>query len=403
MHAIAPRPAPLNPLLAATFEPPVMEARRWIAGRVFPAEKPLLNLSQAAPVDPPPEPLRRAIAEAALERPEAHLYGPVLGDGDLREAVAERWSALYGGRIGAGEVAITSGCNQAFCAAVATVAGPGDAVILPTPWYFNHRMWLDMAGIETVPLPCDADGMPDPERAAALIGPRTRALVLVTPNNPTGAAYPPELIAAFYALAQARGLALILDETYRDFRAAEGPAHDLFARDGWGETLVHLYSFSKVYRLTGHRVGAMVASAARLAQAEKFLDTLTICPTRLGQIAALHGLRHLGDWVAGERAEVLRRRDVLRAAFAEGVGGWRLLSSGAYFARVAHPFALRSDAVAQGLAAQQNLLALPGTMFAPLAAAGGDGSAETTLRIAFANADAAGLADCVRRLRAYAP
>jgi aspartate/methionine/tyrosine aminotransferase len=402
MHAPVIRPAPLNPLLAATFDPPVMEARRWIAGRAFPADKPLLNLSQAAPVDPPPEPLRRAIAEASLERPEAHGYGPVLGDTDLREAVAARWSALYAGRIAAAEVAITSGCNQAFCAAVATVAGPGDAVILPTPWYFNHKMWLDMAGVQAVPLPCGADGLPVPERAAALIGPRTRALVLVTPNNPTGAEYPPALVAAFFALAQARGLALILDETYRDFRAAEGPAHALFARDGWGETLIHLYSFSKVFRLTGHRVGALLTSAERLAQAEKFLDTLTICPARLGQIAALHGLRHLSDWVAAERAEVLRRRDTLRAAFAEGVGGWRLMSSGAYFARVAHPFALRSDAVAQALAARENLLALPGTMFAPLAAEGGDGTAETTLRIAFANADAAGLAECVRRLRAFA-
>ena len=403
MHAPAPRPAPVNPLLAATFEPPVMEARRWIAGRVFPADRPLLNLSQAAPVDPPPEPLRRAIADAALARPEAHAYGPVLGDADLREAVAERWSALYGGRIAPAEVAITSGCNQAFCAATAAVAGPGDAVILPTPWYFNHKMWLDMAGVTAVPLPCGEDGLPDPGRAAALIGPRTRALVLVTPNNPTGAEYPPDLIAAFFALAQARGLALILDETYRDFRAAEGPPHGLFARPDWAGTLIHLYSFSKVYRLTGHRVGAMVADAARLAQAEKFLDTTTICPSRLGQIAALHGLRHLGAWVEGERAEVLRRRDVLRAAFAGGVGGWRLLSSGAYFARMAHPFPLRSDAVAQALAATQNLLVLPGTMFAPLAAEGGDGSAEATLRVAFANADAAGLAAFVERLRAFAP
>jgi aspartate/methionine/tyrosine aminotransferase len=395
-------PAPINPVLAAALAPPVMEARRWIEGRSFPAERPLLNLSQAAPVDPPPEPLRRAIAEAALESPEAHLYGPVLGDPALRAAIAEGWSAAYRGAVAAEDVAVTSGCNQAFCAALATLAGPGDAVILPTPWYFNHRMWLDMAGVETVPLPCGEDGMPDPARAAALIGPRVRALVLVTPNNPTGAEYPPALVAAFHELCRARGIALVLDETYRDFRAGDGPAHDLFARPDWRESVVQLYSFSKVFRLTGHRVGALIAGPAHVAQAEKFLDTVTICPSRLGQVAALEGLRALGAWVAGERREMLARRRALEAGFAEGVGGWRLLSCGAYFAYVAHPFEADSDAVAKALVESQSLLTLPGTMFAPRRGEGGDGLAERTLRIAFANADAEGIAETLRRLRAFA-
>jgi aspartate/methionine/tyrosine aminotransferase len=395
--------APFSPTLGAAFPPPVMEARRWIAGRTFPDDRPLLNLSQAAPVDPPPQALREAMAEAALNRPEAHLYGPVLGDPDLREAVAGHWSRLYGGSISPEQVAITAGCNQAFCAAVATVAAPGEAVILPTPWYFNHKMWLDMAGVRAVTLPCGADGLPDPERAAALVDRDVRAIVLVSPNNPTGAEYPSALIAAFRDLCAARGLALILDETYRDFHSCAGAPHDLFARPGWDDTLIHLYSFSKVYRLTGHRVGALVAAGARIAQAEKFLDTVTICPARLGQIAALHGIRHLGDWVAGERAEILRRRSLVERAFAQGVGGWRLLSCGAYFAFLEHPFDIGSDHVARALVERSSLLVLPGTMFSPRRADGGDGSAERTLRLAFANADTAGIETFVARLRAFAP
>jgi aspartate/methionine/tyrosine aminotransferase len=76
----------------------------------------------------------------------------------------------------------------------------------------------------------------------------------------------------------------------------------------WDDTLIHLYSFSKAYRLTGHRVGAMVASEARLAEVEKFLDTVAICPPQVGQIAALWGMRNLGQWLAGERDEILARR-----------------------------------------------------------------------------------------------
>ncbi len=395
--------APISPLLSAALAPPVMEARRWIAGKTFPPERPLLNLSQAAPVDPPPESLRRAIAEAALDRPDAHLYGPVLGDPELRAEIAARWSDAYAGAVAPEDVAVTSGCNQAFCAALATLADPGEAVILPTPWYFNHRMWLDMAGVRTDPLPCSEAGLPDPEEAERLIRPETRALVLVTPNNPTGAEYPPALIDAVFDLCARRGIALVLDETYRDFRAAEGPAHGLFARPDWRDTLVHLYSFSKVFRLTGHRVGALIAGPERLAAAEKFLDTVTICPGRLGQIAALAGLRGLGNWVAEERREILGRRSAVEAGFAEGVGGWRLLSCGAYFAFVEHPFDMPSDAVAKALVETQSLLTLPGTMFAPRVEDGGDGRAERVLRIAFANADAAGIAETLRRLRAFAP
>ncbi len=403
---LPPHTAPFSPSLSAVFDPPVMAARRWIAGRDFPPDKPLINLSQAAPLDPPPERLRRAIADAALSDPQAHIYGPVLGAPALRAEIAARWSMLYGGAVAVEQVAATSGCNQAFCAAVATLAAPGDAVILPSPWYFNHKMWLDMSGVRAIPLPCGDDGLPDPDRAAALIAPGVRAIVLVTPNNPTGAEYPAGLLARFHALCAARGLALILDETYRDFHGGEGAPHGLFAAPDWDATLIHLYSFSKVFRLTGHRVGALLASPARLAQAEKFLDTVTICPNQLGQIAALEGLRTLSDWVAGERAEVLARRQILRDAFAAGVAGpdgapWRLLSSGAYFAFLEHPFDAPSDAVAQRLAEREHLLALPGTMFAPTRAQGGDGRAERTLRLAFANADAAGLAETVARLRAF--
>ena len=101
-----------------TFAPPVMEARRWIAGKDF-TDRPLINVSQAAPVDPPPAPLRAAMAEIVMEDAEAHLYGPVLGLPALREEVAKRWTASYGGEVRPAQVAITSGCNQAFAAAIA--------------------------------------------------------------------------------------------------------------------------------------------------------------------------------------------------------------------------------------------------------------------------------------------
>lgn len=395
--------APINPNLSRVFAPPVMEARKWLTHADFPADRPLLNVSQAAPVDPPPERLRQAMAKAVRDDPDVHLYGPVLGDAALREAVAARTRAIYGGAAGADGVAITSGCNQAFCAAVASLARPGDAVMIPVPWYFNHKMWLDMNGIEARLIPCDGAMLPDLKAARAAMDPGVKAILLISPNNPTGVEYPPALMTAFFRLAEEHGAALIVDETYRDFHSGTGPPHPLFTEPDWAETLIHLYSFSKVYRLTGHRVGAIVTGPNRLAQIEKFLDTVTICPSRLGQRAALEGLRTLDQWVAGERAEILSRRQTLRRLFAVRLPGWRLLSAGAYFAWVEPPFDIPSDILAERLVHEQSLLLLPGTMFAPAANEIRDWGAERQLRIAFANADLDGLAKLTDRLAAFRP
>jgi aspartate/methionine/tyrosine aminotransferase len=387
---------PLNPAMALTEPPPVMEARRWLDGVTFPPDRPLLNVSQAAPVEPPPLALRQALAEAALNNDAAHLYGPVLGLPALRAEISAQWSMAYAGQISPDQVAITQGCNQAFTAVMSTLAGSGDEVILPTPWYFNHKMWLDMQGVRTVPLATGAGLIPDPEAAAALITSRTRAIVLVSPNNPGGAEYPAEVLRGFMDLARSHGLALIVDETYRDFDSRPGRPHDLFLDPDWSDTLIHLYSFSKAYRLTGHRVGAVVAARARLAEVEKFLDTVAICPSQLGQIGALWGMQNLAQWVAGERDEILARRAAMVQGFQQ-LDGWSLLGCGAYFAYVAHPFAASSHDIARRLVTDAGVLLLPGTMFRPV----GEGLSE--LRIAFANVDAAGIAELFRRLNDFHP
>ncbi len=381
---------------ATTFAPPVMEARRWLEGVAFSDAQPLINVSQAAPVDPPPQAMREVMAETALKNDAAHLYGPVLGLPELRAELAQQWSLGYGGDIKPENVCITSGCNQAFAAAISTLTAEGDEVILPTPWYFNHKMWLDMAGVTSVPLPTGASLLPDLERAAALITDKTRAMALVTPNNPGGVEYPAELLRAFFELCQSKGIALIVDETYRDFDSRSGAPHDLFEDPDWAGTLIHLYSFSKAYRLTGHRVGAMVAAPTRLAEVEKFLDTVAICPNQIGQHAALWGMQNLGQWLAGERDEILDRRAAIEEGFpALAAKGWRLMGVGAYFAYAEHPFDLPSNELAPRLVQEAGILLLPGTMFMPET----DRAGERQVRIAFANLDRAGIGQLFTRLQ----
>ena len=391
--------ANVNPNLFGTMTSPVMESRRWIEGMIFPDDKPLINVSQAAPVDPPPAPLREALANAVLNDVDCHLYGAVLGMDTLRKEVAHQWSTAYRGELSQENVGITSGCNQAFCAAISSLCGPGDAVILPAPWYFNHKMWLDMAGIECRVLMCGEDMLPSAEEAVSLINNKVKAIVLVTPNNPCGVEYPPLLMDAFYELAKNAGISLVVDETYRDFHSRTGAAHALFERHDWQNNLIQLYSFSKAYRLTGHRVGAVISSAKRLAEIEKFLDTLTICPNQLGQRGALFGMRNLEGWLGDERAEILGRRAAMVEGF-KNLEGWKLKGCGAYFAYVSHPFLDSSDIVAQRLVKEASILALPGTMFSPILTKGGTGHAEAHFRIAFANIDRAEIGNLFKRLEA---
>lgn len=382
----------INPDLVRSIDPPVAEVRSWIAGRQFSPSRPLLDLAQAVPSYPPAESLRRHMAERTALF-ETAQYTPIAGIPALRSALAEHMSAGYGGAIAPSNVLITAGCNQAFCIAILALARSGDEVILPVPYYFNHHMWLQMQGIRSIALPFRPDraGIPDPSEAAGMITDRTRAIVLVTPNNPTGAICPPEVVAQFCELAAAHDIALILDETYKDF-VDTGTPHDLFTSPDWSRTLVQLYSFSKSFSLTGYRVGSLVAGEELIGQATKVMDTISICASRVAQDGALFGLSRLGDWVREKCAMINRRRAALAAIFRSNDPGYELISSGAYFAYVRHPFAnLDGLHVARRLADDHDLLCLPGSFFGP--------GQERCLRLAFANVTAEEMDTVGERLR----
>src|SRR5689334_20944275 len=319
-------PYPINPTLDAVTEPPIPEIRAWIAGREPVPGLALIDAARAVPDRPPPGALTDHLA-VRLAEPDMALYTEILGMPALRTAFAESLSRRYGGSVEPAQVGITAGGNQAFAVAMMGLAGPGDEVLLPLPYYWNHKMWLDMLGVRSVYLPFRPDraAVPDPADAAARITPRTRAIVLVTPNNPTGAVYPPETLAAFAALARAHGIALVVDETYKDFLPlADGagvpdglPApHALLAAPDWPDAVVQIHSFSKVFGLTGYRVGAVVAGERLMREIGKAMDCVAICAPRVGQEAALYGLRHLDSWVTGNRAALAARLAALRKAFA---------------------------------------------------------------------------------------
>lgn len=384
----------INPLVADVGSPPIPEAQSWTK-RYDGSYGPLINLSQAVPGNAPhPSLLERLAANAAS--PASAQYGPINGDMELRQAYAAELSRIYEGRIEPGDTAMTAGCNLAFFATMMLLARHGDAVLLPTPWYFNHQMSLDMLGIEARPLPCRADAgfVPTVADAERLIDGKVKAIVLVTPNNPTGAVYPAHVIEAFAELCRNRGIYLVIDETYRDFLPKSlNRAHGLFTTDEWRGSVIQLYSFSKSYAIPGHRIGAITADAKLIAQAAKILDCIQICPPRTAQAALPWAIEFLRDWREANRAEINTRADIFRQALAP-FPEWRIESAGAYFAYLSHPFADRSaQEVAEKLATERGVLCLPGSYFGP--------GQEGHLRVAVANVGADILAGLTERLRGF--
>lgn len=378
-----------NPNVLDCAAAPIAEAWSWVKN---PGSEQLIDMCQAVPAHLPPQSLRDYLGEA-IKNGEGATYTDIRGIQPLREALAANISARYAAEVVADDIIITAGCNQAFCSVIDTLCDKGDEVIIPLPCYFNHQMWLTIRGITQKYLSFDSKtALPDPQEAATLITSRTRAIVLVTPNNPTGATYSPGCIEQFYRLAREHGLALIVDETYRDFIDYEHLPHELFNQADWRDHFVHLYSFSKVFSLTGHRTGAVAAGPALLESIRKVQDCTAICAPHAGQLAALYGLQHLHDWKLEKARELQVRADLIKQAFDNPQLQYRLVSAGAYFAYIEHPFESPSRDVVKRLIQEFDLVCLPGSYFGR--------EQEKFIRLAFANVHEKYFDEVIHRLLA---
>ena len=376
-----------NPNVIECASAPIAEAWSWVTN---PTSDRLIDMCQAVPGHLPAQSLLDHLAES-IKQGKGTTYTDIEGILPLREALANNINQRYQAKINADDLIITSGCNQAFCSVIDTLCREGDEVIIPLPCYFNHEMWLSTRGVKTQFLPFNTHtAIPDHNLVAPLINSKTRAIVLVTPNNPTGAIYSPECIEAFYQTAKKHNIALIVDETYRDFSDSSVPPHQLFQHPDWGDHFIHLYSFSKVFSLTGYRTGAVAASAVFFDQMKKVQDCTAISAPHVGQLAALYGLQNLDDWKAEKAQQLQERAIAIKAAFQHPKLKYRLVSAGAYFAYVEHPFKLPSREVVKRLIQDFEIISLPGSYFGE--------QQECFIRFAFANIDQSYFDEVIDRL-----
>jgi aspartate/methionine/tyrosine aminotransferase len=260
---------------------------------------------------PPPSAL--AALSSFPSTPADHRYGPVEGTAALRAAITRKLAAENGISLEASRVVVTAGSNMAFAHAVLAVTEPGDEVILPTPYYFNHDMAVGIAGCRTVRVPTDVAYQLQPDAIRAAITPRTRALVTISPNNPTGAVYPETALREVNALCRHHGLYHVHDEAYEHFTYDHARRFSPGSIEGASPHTISLFSLSKTYGMASWRVGYMVIPETLSDAIAKIQDTLLICPPLVAQHVAVAALERGAGYC---RAQVTALTDVRRTVLA---------------------------------------------------------------------------------------
>jgi aspartate/methionine/tyrosine aminotransferase len=259
---------------------------------------------------PPPEAVEAAREAAGLTASDR--YGPVEGSPALIEALGRKLRHENGLALDGSRLLVTAGSNMAFLSVVQAITSPGDEIILPAPFYFNHEMAVRIADCTPVIVPADRDYQIDPDSLARAVTPRTRAIVTVSPNNPSGAVYPADALRDVNALCARLGLLHISDEAYEYFTWDAARHFSPASLPGAGAHTISLYSLSKAFGFAGWRIGYMVIPEALNEAVYKVQDTVLICPPLVSQAAALACVSVGRPWTAGFLEPLARvRREVV--------------------------------------------------------------------------------------------
>ncbi|WP_411871888.1 aminotransferase class I/II-fold pyridoxal phosphate-dependent enzyme [Vulcanococcus limneticus] len=332
-----------------------------------------LSLGQGMVNWGPPPAVQIALREALLvdtpgnapagNHPDLNAYGPVEGEPELRAAIARHLRQEHNLDLSGSALLVTAGSNMAFNAVVQVLCDPGDELILPVPYYFNHAMAIQLAG--GVPLAVEAGVVPDPERLATAITPRTRAIVTVSPNNPSGAVLPRTVLEAINRLCAERGLLHLHDEAYALFGYGGAQPWSPASQPGSGAHTVSFGSLSKSHGMAGWRLGWAVVPEALMPALAKVQDTVLICAPRLVQHAAVAALEAGGDWCRDRIATLADRRQQVLEALAIPGAPWRLMvqPEGAFYALLELDSPLPADTAMERLIREHGVALVSGSSF----------------------------------------
>lgn len=399
---------PVPPRVAKISLPPfdVLNTR---AAKMRGEGRDVITLGQGVPGFGPPPAALEAVRRA-LSDPATHLYCADAGLLSLRRALSENLATSYGIDAAPHDLIITAGGNQAFMLAALTLLDAGDEVILSAPYFVNQEMALRAIGVTPVEAAVsEAHGFQtrwsdiEPHITA-----RTRAVVLCTPSNPTGAVIPRDDLTHIVLELRTRGITVLCDETYMHFvydmnesakvpgcQSAKGASRHASAAavEGWRDNVVLLGTFSKSFGMTGWRLGYMLADAELCEQAIKIQDAMIICAPVVAQVAAEAAVRESWEYAHAYHDELLARRRVLAEELASIPGLHWTPAGGSFFAFVRVEGCTDSVALSTAILDAVEVVTIPGATFGR--------SGEGYLRLSYGAADEATLRRACARLREF--
>lgn len=335
-----------------------------IVGELIKAYPGTISLGQGVVYYGPPQESLRSIKQFYADD-NNHKYKAVEGIPELRAVIAEKLRSENGISINdSNRLVISAGGNMAFSHAILAITDPGDEIIIPVPYYFNHEMAVTIAGCKPVLVPTDKHYQLQPELIRKAITDKTRAIVTVSPNNPSGVIYSEKSLRLINEICRENEIYHISDEAYEyftfDYQKHFSPAS---IKDSAGHT-ISLYSLSKAYGFASWRIGYMVIPPHLFEAIRKIQDTQLICPPVISQYAAI-GAIEAGKAFFDEKFEVIRKS---RSIFLDGLkelGGICTYptTTGAFYSLIKVNTNLTSLGLSERLIREYKIAVIPGMAF----------------------------------------
>lgn len=296
--------------------------------------------------------------------PTNHQYKPIEGIAPLIAAITAKLQTFNNIEIDKQAIIVTAGSNMGFMNALLAITLVGDEVILQTPYYFNHEMAIQIAGCCPVFVPTDENYQLRPDAIAQAITDKTKAVVTISPNNPTGAVYSEAALKEVNQLCRDRGIYHISDEAYEYF-TYDGVKH--ISPGAFPQSNAHtisLYSLSKAYGFASWRIGYMVIPEHLLVAIKKVQDTNLICPPVISQYAALGALHAGFDYCQSHIQAIAKVRQVVLHSLNSLQGLCTIApANGAFYFFLKVHTQLGAFELTERLIREHHVAVLPGTAF----------------------------------------
>ncbi|AMW31638.1 pyridoxal phosphate-dependent aminotransferase [Arthrospira platensis] len=300
-----------------------------------------------------------------LASPENHKYKPVIGINPLLEIIADKLQTENHINLSDRQkIVVTAGSNMGFMNGILAITSPGDEIIIQSPYYFNHEMAIIMASCQPVVIQTDDHYQLRIDAIKAAITDKTRAIVTISPNNPTGAVYSPEALQEINQICGDRNLYHISDEAYEYF-TYNNIKHTSPATFPNSEShTISLFSLSKAYGFASWRIGYMLIPEHLLIPIQKVQDTILICPPVISQYVALGALKVGYEYCQNHIKTITEVRDIFLNELSQLSDFCTIpQADGAFYFLLKIDTQLDSMELAQQLIKQFGVAVIPGTTF----------------------------------------